>query len=84
MRKLKVDMQSRRATEVVAGDKKQADDLGLEGTPFVFIDGRSVDLGMLGADPVESMIGWVNVDLELAGLDPIIPKDGAARGAAIH
>ena len=62
---------------------KEADDLGLQGTPFFFIDGRPVDLGALGADPVESMITWVNVDLELAGLDPIV-CDGAARGVAVH
>lgn len=66
VRRLRADMQAPLTTEILQQDRKQADDLGLQGTPFVFFDGRELDLSAVGANAVDDMADWVNIDLELA------------------
>lgn len=68
-RRFDADRASRRATEIVDRDVSEADELGLQGTPFVFMNGRELDLGSLGSDAVADMMDWVEADLELAGAD---------------
>lgn len=63
------DMASKETTERLQKDKKQADELGLDGTPFIFINGRRVELSML-SNPLEELDGWVRLDIELAGKTP--------------
>lgn len=78
----KKDLTSEETTQRILKDKKQADELGLGGTPFVFINGREVDLKHL-TNPYEDLEDWVKVDLELLG-KPIPPepkKDKDAGGA---
>ena len=65
----RADLASKATSEALARDMKQADDLGLDGTPFVFVNGRRVDLSTLGSDPVESLADWVRLDLDQAGVD---------------
>jgi protein-disulfide isomerase len=55
--------------EQIRASMKQADALGIEGTPYVFVDGEHVD----GAQPVEQV--WLVIDraLRAAGVEPPPP-----------
>jgi protein-disulfide isomerase len=67
-------------------DKKQADGVGLDGTPTVFINGREVDLQKLN-DLFGDLEAWIKLDLELAGITPAPPPPKAsavpAAGSAV-
>lgn len=78
--KFKKDFTAEETTQRIEKDKKQAEEVGLEGTPFIFINGREVDLKYLN-NPYEDLEDWVALDLELLG-KPVPPapkkKDVAA------
>jgi protein-disulfide isomerase len=75
--KFRDDLVSEETAARIEKDKKQADELGLEGTPFIFINGREVDLGML-ANPYDDLEAWVKLEVELAGQTPrTLPREGA-------
>jgi protein-disulfide isomerase len=76
MAKFRKDISSEEAAERVSKDKKQADELGLEGTPFLFINGRTVNLELL-ANPYDDLVEWVKLDIELAGQVPKIAPSAA-------
>jgi protein-disulfide isomerase len=61
---------------VIRGSMKEAEALGIEGTPYLFIDGEHVD----GAQPVEQV--WLVIDraLRAAGVEP--PPPAAAPAPA--
>jgi protein-disulfide isomerase len=59
------DMVSARTSDTIARDVRVADALGIEGTPFVFIDGRNVDVAALGQSPVDDLADWVALDLSM-------------------
>lgn len=67
--KFKADMVAKSTEERIEKDKKQAEGLGLEGTPFLFINGREVGLERLN-NPYDDLEAWVKLDLELAGHTP--------------
>ena len=69
MVKFKADMVSKETGERIERDKKQADEVGLEGTPLIFINGREVDMKLLN-NPYEDLESWVKLDIELAGKTP--------------
>jgi hypothetical protein len=69
LRKFKTDVLSPEATARIERDKKQADQLGFEGTPFLFVNGREVDMRLLG-NPYDDLEAWLKLDLELAGKTP--------------
>ncbi|MCC6525171.1 MAG: thioredoxin domain-containing protein [Polyangiaceae bacterium] len=48
-------------------DLTQAESLGVEGTPTIFINGRNLPFPQLTVDEIEA---WLDLDLELAGIDP--------------
>ncbi len=76
--KFRSDLGSKEIGERLEKDKKQADELGLDGTPFLFINGRYVNLTYLtGQDDVSD---WVKLEIELAGQTP---KPVASGGAAV-
>lgn len=79
--KYRVDFTAKETTERIEKDKKQADDLGLDGTPMIFINGRKVPLEAL-TNLYEDLEDWVKLDIELAGKTPKPPppKGGAAPG----
>lgn len=80
--KFRADLTSKETGERIEKEKKQADEVGLEGTPFVFINGRYVDF-QLTPNPPEDLIDWVKLDIELAGKVPkVAPSAGASAGAA--
>jgi len=62
-------------------DKKQADGLGLGGTPTVYINGREVELSRLN-DPYADLEDWIKLDLELAGIKPAEAPPKPAASAA--
>jgi protein-disulfide isomerase len=66
--KFRSDFGSKEVTERLEKDKKQAEELGLDGTPFLFIDGRYVNLAYLAGQ--EDVNDWVKLDIELAGQTP--------------
>ncbi|AUX26175.1 hypothetical protein SOCEGT47_067360 [Sorangium cellulosum] len=84
--RLKLDMVKFRADLVspdtkarIEKDKKQADEVGLEGTPLIFINGREVDLQLL-SNPVDDLEAWVKLELELLGKTPrLAPKPSSAQ-----
>lgn len=72
--KLRADLNAPATLERLEKDVKQAESLGLEGTPFIFINGREAnDLFRLDAE------GWIKLDIELAGQTP---KPAAPRPTA--
>jgi protein-disulfide isomerase len=80
--KFRVDLTSKETGERIDKEKKQADDAGLDGTPFIFINGRYVDLQLV-TNPYEDLIDWVKLDIELLGKVPhIAPSGSASAGLA--
>ncbi|HVY44928.1 MAG TPA: thioredoxin domain-containing protein [Minicystis sp.] len=79
--KWKADLVSKETGERIDKDKKVADDLGLDGTPFLFANGRYVDLHLL-VNPYTDLLDWVKLDIQLAGKTPnVAPSGSAAAGA---
>jgi thiol-disulfide isomerase/thioredoxin len=75
--KFRADLGSKEVGDRIERDKKQADELGLDGTPFLFINGRYVNLQLL-AVPAEDIQDWVKLDIELSGQKPKPTSTGAA------
>ena len=73
--KFRQDLTSEETTQRIEKDRKQADELGLEGTPFVFVGGRELDLKHLTNNPYDDLEDWLKTDLELMGRPvPPAPK----------
>jgi protein-disulfide isomerase len=66
--KFRAELGSKELGERIDKDKKQAEELGLDGTPFLFINGRYVNLQLL-TNP-EDVADWVKLDIELLGQTP--------------
>lgn len=64
MDRLKTDMDSEAATQVLARDMAEAERLGLDGTPFVLINGRDFDFRLFQPEP--DLDSWVTMEIELA------------------
>ncbi len=69
MDKFRTDFSSKETIKSVEDDMKQAEDLGLDGTPYIWINGRLYQLG-----PTE-LEEWVQMDIELAGKTPAKPSE---------
>jgi protein-disulfide isomerase len=63
--KFRADLAAPVTLERLEKDVKQAEGLGLSGTPFILINGREVN-DIFFTDPE----GWVKLDIELAGQTP--------------
>lgn len=80
MGKFRADFGSKELAERIEKDKKQADDLGLDGTPFLFINGRYVNLSYIATQ--DDVADWIKLDIELAGQTPKpAPSSSASAGA---
>jgi protein-disulfide isomerase len=66
--KFRAEFGSKELAEVLERDKKQADGLGLDGTPFIFINGRLFDLQYVGSQ--DDLTDWIKLELELSGHAP--------------
>ncbi len=64
MERLKTDMDSDGATQAIERDKAEADKLGLDGTPFVIINGRAFNMRLFQTEP--DLESWVVTEIELA------------------
>ncbi len=78
--KFRADIGSKEIGDVLEKDKKQAEGLGLDGTPFIFIDGRLVDLQYLASQ--DDVADWVKLDIELSGHAPAPAATMAPGGGA--
>ncbi len=63
--KFRADLVAPTTAERLEKDIKQAEGLGLEGTPFILINGREVN-DVFSSDPE----AWVKLEIELAGQTP--------------
>jgi hypothetical protein len=74
MKAFETDRASEGTADAVARDRKQADELGLEGTPMIYINGRHFSLDHF--DLRQDLQPWI--ELELALNSP----GGGSKGAA--
>ena len=74
MEKFKTDFEAAETLARVESDMKQADGLGLEGTPLIYVNGRKVLLESLNPffDEFEA---WLKLEIELAGKTPAEPSE---------
>ncbi|MBX3216535.1 MAG: thioredoxin domain-containing protein [Labilithrix sp.] len=74
--RLHADMQSPETAERIAKDKKLGEDLKIEGTPTIFINGRQFD-------GHQDLNEWLNLELAMMGKQPVPPSSaGAPAGDA--
>lgn len=74
--RLHADMQSPETAERIAKDKKLGEDLKIEGTPTIFINGRQFD-------GHQDLNEWLNLELAMMGKQPAPPSSaGAPAGDA--
>jgi 2-hydroxychromene-2-carboxylate isomerase len=65
MKAFESDIASEQTADSVARDRKQADELGLEGTPMIYINGRYFSLEHF--DLRQDLEPWIALEIELAG-----------------
>jgi protein-disulfide isomerase len=75
MNRYRADLQSSRTEEVIERDQKEADRLGLTGTPFIFINGREFDLAYFHLEG--DLAAWVALEVELTSQKPSAAKAAA-------
>ncbi len=87
MKRFLKDIESEGVADSVAADKKQADKLGLEGTPMIYINGRNFTSGYF--DFEEDLTDFVSLEIKLrTGKDvkakalPKAPAPGKAAASA--
>jgi glutaredoxin len=82
MAKFKVDLHAAETKTRIEAEFKQGDELGVDATPTLFINGRHCDLSKLG-NPAKELELWIRLELELAGvkLDPL-PAPGSSAVVA--
>lgn len=68
--KFKADLESPAVAARIARDKKQADQVGLQGTPLIFINGREFTGGNDFQGDLEE---WIRLELELQGEGDVKP-----------
>lgn len=78
MARFKKDLTDPATTQRIEADVKQADGLGLSGTPTVYINGRELDVTTL-TNALDDVVAWVELDIRLMGKEPkpAPPKKGA-------
>jgi hypothetical protein len=79
--KFRSEMGSDDTVARITRDKRAADEVNLEGTPTVFINGREVEIQLLD-DPISDLVKWVKLDLELAGVKPAEPPATSVAASA--
>lgn len=81
MKSFETDRASEATADAVARDRKQADELGLDGTPMIFINGRHFKLDHF--DLRQDLEPWIELELALNGSgNPAAPAGPSAGGAA--
>lgn len=72
LKKFADDLASEAIADEVARDRKQGDNLDLESTPLIFINGRHYDLDHF--DFAEDLDDWISLELELKTGKKVEPK----------
>jgi protein-disulfide isomerase len=83
MKKFESDMDSEQTADRVSRDRKQAEGLGLSGTPMIYINGRYFDFEHF--DLREDLDDWLALEVELMkgkGAAPATPPPAATTGSA--
>ncbi|MBN1607301.1 MAG: DsbA family protein [Polyangiaceae bacterium] len=62
------DCEGPRVQAILARDRRQADELQLDGTPFIYVNGRHFDLSLF--DVSQDLENWVVQEFELAANPP--------------
>jgi 2-hydroxychromene-2-carboxylate isomerase len=78
MKAFEADRASEATADAVARDRKQADELGLEGTPMIYINGRHFSLEHF--DLRQDLQPWIELEIALNSSAGNVPK--AAAGAS--
>ncbi|MFO0549373.1 MAG: thioredoxin domain-containing protein [Polyangiaceae bacterium] len=73
MKRFKQDMASKRVADLLADDVSQADKLGLDGTPFLWVNGRQLPFELMSAF-LDDFEEWVRGDIVIAGATPHSPS----------
>jgi protein-disulfide isomerase len=68
MKEFENDIASEATADSVARDRKQADELGLQGTPMIYINGRHFSLDHF--DLRQDLEPWIALEIELASASP--------------
>ena len=63
MHRFETDLASQATASRLARDQAQAEQLGLDGTPFIFVNGRRFDLKLF--DLAEDLPPWIETEVEL-------------------
>ena len=66
------DRASPAASDRVENDRKQADALGLRGTPMLYVNGRYFDLEQF--DLFQELMPWVSTEIEIATGEKVKPR----------
>jgi protein-disulfide isomerase len=74
--RFRVDLASPEVAKVVARDRDEADAAGLDGTPYVVVNGRPVDLGVFHLR--DELGPWIEAEIEIAKAKAA-PKAAVAR-----
>lgn len=61
--RFRADMRSAATTEWLKRDHDRAEKLGLDGTPFIFINGRQFDMRVFRVD--DDLAAWIDLELQL-------------------
>jgi protein-disulfide isomerase len=73
--RMHADMQSQETTDRIAKDRKLGEDLKIEGTPTIWINGRQFD-------GHQDMNEWINLELTMSGVKPgDAPPPSSAKSA---
>ena len=81
LKKFKEELASEPVADLVGKDRKQADALGIEGTPLLYINGRHFDLDHF--DIGEDLEPWVKLEIELkTGKPPVVAPKKAPPAAS--
>jgi protein-disulfide isomerase len=72
MKQFAEDWRSEAVADAVAADRKQAEKLGLRGTPSIFINGRSFSLEQF--ELTEELDPWVQLEIQLRTGKPGVPS----------
>jgi protein-disulfide isomerase len=82
LKKFEADMDSEKTADLVARDRKQGEQLGLSGTPMIYVNGRYFDSEYF--DLREDLDDWLALEVELMkgkGAPPATPPPAATTGS---
>jgi protein-disulfide isomerase len=74
--RFRADQASDTAAKIIARDRADADRSGLNGTPFILINGREFDLSFFHLE--SDLEAWIALEVELAGKSPVVAAKSAA------